>query len=58
MKFLAKAALLFAFCPSGLHAADPLIFGVQEYGETPRVLAGEFKCLADFKRARIIDQVS
>lgn len=45
-KFLATTIL--ALSGSGAHAVDQLVLGVQDYEKTPRVLAAEFKGLADY----------
>ena len=47
------AAIILAMGVSSIHASDQLVLGVQDYGKTPRVLAGEFKGLAEYLSAKL-----
>ena len=47
------AAIMLALGVSSTHAADQLVLGVQDYEKSPRVLAGEFKGLAEYLSAKL-----
>lgn len=56
--FKSLAALVLALCVGHAHAADQLVLGVQDFGKSPGVLAGEFKGLADYLSKQLGQPVS
>jgi len=51
--FKSLAAVILAFSISSAHASDQLVLGVQDYEKSPRVLADEFKGLAEYLSAKL-----
>lgn len=51
--FKSLATIIFALSVNAVNAADQLVLGVQDYEKTPRVLAAEFKGMADYLSDKI-----